>query len=44
MLDHALVTLAGEKGIRHGGLGAEGLCGEERVDLARDALEAEGAS
>lgn len=43
VLDEALVTLAGEEGVRDGGFGADGLGGEEGVDLAGDALGAEGA-
>lgn len=44
MLDEALVALAGQEGVGHGGVVAEDLCGCERVDLACYALVAEGAS
>lgn len=43
MLDEALVALGGEEGVGDGGVGAEGFGGEEGVDLAGDALVAEGA-
>lgn len=43
MLDQTLITLAGEEGVGDSGVGAEELGGEEGVDLAGDALVAEGA-
>ena len=43
VLDEALVALGGEEVIGHGGVGAKELGGKEGVDLAGDALVAEGA-
>ena len=43
MADEALVALGGQERVGDGGVRAEELGGEEGVDLAGDALVAEGA-